>query len=54
MQSVEDYKAGITNEMPVIIYSMWDGYVEEDNRCYFMGFYLKFYLYEYSTYIYSS
>ena len=29
---VEDYKAGITKEMPVIIYSMWDGYVEEDNK----------------------
>ena len=29
---IEDYKAGITKEMPVIIYSMWDGYVEEDNK----------------------
>ena len=29
---VEDYKAGIIKEMPLIIYSMWDGYVEEDNK----------------------
>lgn len=29
---IEDYKAGIIKEMPVIIYSMWDGYVEEDNK----------------------
>jgi ribonuclease J len=29
---VEDYKTGIIDEMPVIIYSMWDGYINpEDN-----------------------
>lgn len=26
---VQDYKAGLIDEMPVIIYSMWDGYVRE-------------------------
>jgi ribonuclease J len=25
---VEDYKTGIIDEMPVIIYSMWDGYID--------------------------
>lgn len=25
---VEDYRAGIIDEMPVLIYSMWDGYVD--------------------------
>lgn len=25
---IEDYKAGIIDEMPVLIYSMWDGYVD--------------------------
>ena len=29
---VEDYKAGIIDEMPVIIYSMWDGYVNPDHK----------------------
>ena len=29
---IEDYEAGITKEMPVIIYAMWDGYVQEDNK----------------------
>lgn len=29
---IEDYKAGRTKEMPAIIYSMWDGYVEEDGK----------------------
>ena len=29
---VEDYKAGIIDEMPVLIYSMWDGYVNPDHK----------------------
>ena len=29
---VEDFEAGIIKEIPLIIYSMWDGYVEEDNK----------------------
>lgn len=28
---IEDYKVGIIDEMPVLIYSMWDGYVDSDN-----------------------
>lgn len=28
---VEDYKAGMIDEMPVIIYSMWDGYVDSNH-----------------------
>lgn len=29
---IEDYRNGKINEMPVIIYSMWDGYVDENNK----------------------
>lgn len=29
---VEDYKAGIIDEMPVLIYSMWDGYVDSEHK----------------------
>ena len=29
---IADYKAGIIDEMPVLIYSMWDGYVDNDNK----------------------
>ena len=29
---VEDYKAGIIDEMPVLIYSMWDGYVNPEHK----------------------
>lgn len=29
---VEDHKAGIIDEMPVLIYSMWDGYVDPDQK----------------------
>ncbi len=29
---VEAYKNGKIHEMPVIIYSMWDGYLEKDNK----------------------
>lgn len=28
---IQDFKAGLIDEMPVIIYSMWDGYVREYN-----------------------
>ena len=29
---VEDYKAGKIEEMPVLIYSMWDGYVDQNHK----------------------
>ena len=29
---VEDYKAGIIDEMPFLIYSMWDGYVDKNHK----------------------
>jgi len=29
---VEDYKSGIIDEMPVLIYSMWDGYVDPKHK----------------------
>lgn len=29
---IADYKVGIIDEMPVLIYSMWDGYVDNDNK----------------------
>ena len=29
---VKDYEAGIIDEMPVLIYSMWDGYVDPDHK----------------------
>lgn len=29
---MEDYRKGIINEKPVIIYSMWDGYVKRDGK----------------------
>lgn len=29
---LEDYKAGKIRELPVIIYSMWDGYVDENQK----------------------
>lgn len=29
---VEDYKAGIIDEMPALIYSMWDGYVDSRHK----------------------
>ena len=29
---VDDYKAGILDEMPVLIYSMWDGYVDPKHK----------------------
>jgi len=29
---VEDYKAGIIKEMPILIYSMWEGYIKPNNE----------------------
>ena len=29
---IEDYKAGVIDEMPVLIYSMWDGYVNPKHK----------------------